>query len=118
MLTTTLLATTAPVWIAPAMNVHMYDHPAVQRNISVLYKDGYRFIEPSEGYLACGYIGKGRLEEPERIVQLAESYFSSEKSGLLEGKRVVITAGPTREESRSCPLFFQPFDRENGLCFR
>ncbi|MCY9414899.1 bifunctional phosphopantothenoylcysteine decarboxylase/phosphopantothenate--cysteine ligase CoaBC, partial [Bacillus haynesii] len=93
MLTTTLLATTAPVWIAPAMNVHMYDHPAVQRNISVLYKDGYRFIEPSEGYLACGYIGKGRLEEPERIVQLAESYFSNEKSGLLEGKRVLITAG-------------------------
>ena len=79
MLTTTLLATTAPVWIAPAMNVHMYDHPAVQRNISVLYKDGYRFIEPSEGYLACGYIGKGRLEEPERIVQLAESYFSKRK---------------------------------------
>ncbi|MCY9381891.1 bifunctional phosphopantothenoylcysteine decarboxylase/phosphopantothenate--cysteine ligase CoaBC [Bacillus inaquosorum] len=97
MLTTTLLAATAPVWIAPAMNVHMYDHPAVKRNISVLYQDGFRFIEPSEGYLACGYVGKGRLEEPENIVKLAEKYFADEKIAPLEGKRVVITAGPTRE---------------------
>lgn len=97
MLTTTLLAATAPVWIAPAMNVHMYDHPAVKRNISVLYQDGYRFIEPSEGYLACGYVGKGRLEEPENIVKLAEKHFAEETSAPLEGKHVVITAGPTRE---------------------
>ncbi|MGQ8966037.1 bifunctional phosphopantothenoylcysteine decarboxylase/phosphopantothenate--cysteine ligase CoaBC [Bacillus subtilis] len=97
MLTTTLLAATAPVWIAPAMNVHMYDHPAVKRNISVLYQDGYRFIEPSEGYLACGYVGKGRLEEPENIVKLAEKHFAKETSAPLEGKHVVITAGPTRE---------------------
>ncbi|MCY8837906.1 bifunctional phosphopantothenoylcysteine decarboxylase/phosphopantothenate--cysteine ligase CoaBC [Bacillus atrophaeus] len=97
MLTTTLLASEAPVWIAPAMNVHMYDHPAVKRNISVLYQDGFRFIEPSEGYLACGYVGKGRLEEPENIVKLAESHFSEETNAPLEGKHVVITAGPTRE---------------------
>ncbi|MEG7281828.1 bifunctional phosphopantothenoylcysteine decarboxylase/phosphopantothenate--cysteine ligase CoaBC [Bacillus sp. 0909A] len=97
MLTTTLLAATAPVWIAPAMNVHMYDHPAVKRNISVLYQDGFRFIEPSEGYLACGYVGKGRLEEPENIVKLAEKHFAEEKNAPLEGKHVVITAGPTRE---------------------
>lgn len=97
MLTTTLLAATAPVWIAPAMNVHMYDHPAVKRNISVLYQDGYCFIEPSEGYLACGYVGKGRLEEPENIVKLAEKHFAEETSAPLEGKHVVITAGPTRE---------------------
>ncbi|MCY7757059.1 bifunctional phosphopantothenoylcysteine decarboxylase/phosphopantothenate--cysteine ligase CoaBC [Bacillus inaquosorum] len=97
MLTTTLLAATAPVWIAPAMNVHMYDHPAVKRNISVLYQDGFRFIEPSEGYLACGYVGKGRLEEPENIVKLAKKHFADEKVAPLEGKRVVITAGPTRE---------------------
>lgn len=75
MVTTTLLATTAPVWIAPAMNVHMYDHPAVLRNIEQLYQDGYRFIEPSEGYLACGYVGKGRLEEPEKITALALQHF-------------------------------------------
>ncbi|MCY8372165.1 bifunctional phosphopantothenoylcysteine decarboxylase/phosphopantothenate--cysteine ligase CoaBC [Bacillus haynesii] len=117
MLTTTLLATTAPVWIAPAMNVHMYDNPAVQRNISVLYKDGYRFIEPSEGYLACGYIGKGRLEEPERIVQLAESYFSNEKSGLLEGKRVLITAGPTREQIDPVRFFSNRSTGKMGYAF-
>lgn len=78
MLTTTLLAATCPVWIAPAMNVHMYDHPAVKRNIAQLAKDGYRFIEPSEGYLACGYVGKGRLEEPEKITELVIQFFESE----------------------------------------
>jgi phosphopantothenoylcysteine decarboxylase/phosphopantothenate--cysteine ligase len=97
MITTTLLASTAPVWIAPAMNVHMYDHPAVKRNISVLADYGYRFIEPSEGYLACGYVGKGRLEEPEKIVELAEAFFKQELFKLA-GKTVVITAGPTREK--------------------
>lgn len=96
MVTTTLLATTAKVWIAPAMNVHMYDHPAVKRNIATLATDGYEFIEPSEGFLACGYVGKGRLEEPEKIVQLVEQYFQP-KDLPLEGKKVVISAGPTRE---------------------
>lgn len=96
MVTTTLLATTAKVWIAPAMNVHMYENAAVIRNIDQLSKDGYSFIEPSEGFLACGYIGKGRLEEPEKIVQLVEDYFSP-KDLPLKGKKVVVTAGPTRE---------------------
>lgn len=96
MITTTLLATTAKVWIAPAMNVHMYDHPAVKRNIETLAGDGYEFIEPSEGFLACGYIGKGRLEEPEKIVELVNSFFLP-KHLPLKGKKVVITAGPTRE---------------------
>ncbi|MGE6487934.1 bifunctional phosphopantothenoylcysteine decarboxylase/phosphopantothenate--cysteine ligase CoaBC [Paenisporosarcina sp. NPDC076898] len=96
MLTTTLLATTAKVWIAPAMNVHMYDHPAVKRNIATLALDGYEFIEPSEGFLACGYVGKGRLEEPEKIVSLVEAFFQP-KELPLKGKKVVITAGPTRE---------------------
>ncbi|KZZ82897.1 bifunctional phosphopantothenoylcysteine decarboxylase/phosphopantothenate--cysteine ligase CoaBC [Bacillus sp. SJS] len=97
MLTTTLLAATAPVWIAPAMNVHMYDHPAVKRNIQTLYEDGFRFIEPSEGYLACGYVGRGRLEEPEKIVRLIQSYFRIDGRGPLKGKKVLITAGPTVE---------------------
>ncbi len=99
MISTTILATTANVWIAPAMNVHMYDHPAVRRNIETLYQFGYQFVEPSEGYLACGYVGKGRLEEPEKVVELIDRYFlelGSEKM-LLHGKKVVITAGPTRE---------------------
>ncbi|WP_335870666.1 bifunctional phosphopantothenoylcysteine decarboxylase/phosphopantothenate--cysteine ligase CoaBC [Bacillus sp. 2205SS5-2] len=95
MLTTTLLASTAPVWIAPAMNVHMYDHPALQKNIKTLASFGYKFVEPSEGYLACGYVGKGRLEEPEKIVSLIENQFLSPQ--LLQGKRILITAGPTRE---------------------
>lgn len=80
MIITTLLAATCPVWLAPAMNVHMYDHPAVKRNIARLAEDGYRFIEPSEGYLACGYVGKGRLEEPEKITQLVVEFFESEEN--------------------------------------
>lgn len=96
MVTTTLLASVAPVWIAPAMNVHMYGHPAVIRNIETLHGFGYRFIEPGEGFLACGYVGKGRLEEPERIVELAASFFAEEK-GNLAGRTVLVTAGPTRE---------------------
>ncbi|KPL61183.1 bifunctional phosphopantothenoylcysteine decarboxylase/phosphopantothenate--cysteine ligase CoaBC [Rossellomorea vietnamensis] len=99
MISTTILATTAQVWIAPAMNVHMYDHPAVKRNIETLFGFGYQFVEPSEGYLACGYIGKGRLEEPEKVVELVDRFFRERDSerNLLEGKKVVITAGPTRE---------------------
>lgn len=96
MITTTLLAATKPVWMAPAMNVHMYDHPAVLHNIDTLYKRGIRFIEPSEGYLACGYVGKGRLEEPEQIVERIHEFFGP-RYLPLRGKKVVITAGPTRE---------------------
>ncbi|WP_160720078.1 bifunctional phosphopantothenoylcysteine decarboxylase/phosphopantothenate--cysteine ligase CoaBC [Bacillus sp. USDA818B3_A] len=98
MITTTLLAATSPVWIAPAMNVHMYDHPAVKKNLALLAEYGCQFIEPSEGYLACGYVGKGRLEEPENIVKLIQNYFSQQSRQLLKGKTIVITAGPTREK--------------------
>ncbi|MBT2701767.1 bifunctional phosphopantothenoylcysteine decarboxylase/phosphopantothenate--cysteine ligase CoaBC [Chryseobacterium sp. ISL-80] len=97
MISTTLLAATAPVWIAPAMNVHMYQHPAVVKNMETLRSFGYEFIEPGEGYLACGYTGKGRLEEPETIVERASQFFITE-SGELSGKTVLITAGPTREK--------------------
>ncbi|MBS4193931.1 bifunctional phosphopantothenoylcysteine decarboxylase/phosphopantothenate--cysteine ligase CoaBC [Lederbergia citri] len=97
MISTTLLAATAPVWIAPAMNVHMYSHPAVQKNIDTLYQFGHRFIEPGEGYLACGYVGKGRLEEPEAIVKLIHSHFNPSPVPL-DGKKFLITAGPTKEK--------------------
>ncbi|WP_280158660.1 bifunctional phosphopantothenoylcysteine decarboxylase/phosphopantothenate--cysteine ligase CoaBC [Priestia megaterium] len=99
MISTTLLAATTPVWIAPAMNVHMYDHPAVKKNMSTLSSFGYSFVEPGEGYLACGYVGKGRLEEPETIVSLIGSYFSqaSHTQKILEGVNVLVTAGPTVE---------------------
>ncbi|APH05305.1 bifunctional phosphopantothenoylcysteine decarboxylase/phosphopantothenate--cysteine ligase CoaBC [Bacillus weihaiensis] len=99
MLTTTLLATTAKVWIAPAMNVHMYDHPAVKRNLSILHEFGYEFIEPSEGFLACGYVGKGRLEEPDKIVELIEKSFNERsKEKVLKGVNILITAGGTKEK--------------------
>ncbi|TDQ42367.1 bifunctional phosphopantothenoylcysteine decarboxylase/phosphopantothenate--cysteine ligase CoaBC [Aureibacillus halotolerans] len=98
MLTTILLATTAPVWAAPAMNVHMYDHPAVKTNIQTLHERGVQFIEPEEGYLACGYVGKGRLEEPEKIAETIQAFFTDPpKKGRFAGKKVLITAGPTQE---------------------
>jgi phosphopantothenoylcysteine decarboxylase/phosphopantothenate--cysteine ligase len=100
MVTTTLLATTAPIWIAPAMNVHMYDHPAVKGNMNKLAAFGYRFLEPGEGFLACGYVGKGRLEEPESIVDAIIQHVTlneSEKKPLL-GKNFLVTAGPTVEK--------------------
>lgn len=100
MLSTTLLAVTAPVMVAPAMNVHMYQHPAVLSNIDTLYSRGVHFIEPGEGLLACGYVGKGRLEEPEAIVKVVENFFAMQndkKSGPLSGKKVVVTAGGTVE---------------------
>ena len=97
MITTTLLAASSPIWIAPAMNVHMYSHPAVQKNIETLYRFGCRFIEPSEGYLACGYVGKGRLEEPEKITETIGEFFKSSRLDLT-GRKLVITAGPTREK--------------------
>ena len=98
MITTTLLASTAPVWIAPAMNVHMYDHPAVKANMNRLASFGYRFIEPGEGFLACGYVGKGRLEEPETIVEGLMRFFKEGEQKPLTGKRVLVTAGPTVEK--------------------
>lgn len=96
MLSTTLLATRAEVYIAPAMNVHMYANPAVVKNMKQLEKWGYHFIEPGAGYLACGYVGKGRLEEPETIIQTIEKHQST--TSLLSGKKILISAGPTREK--------------------
>ncbi|WP_409341076.1 bifunctional phosphopantothenoylcysteine decarboxylase/phosphopantothenate--cysteine ligase CoaBC [Paenibacillus sp. MBLB4367] len=95
MLSTTLLATMAPIVAAPAMNVHMYAHPAVQHNMKLLQERGVRFVEPGEGQLACGYVGKGRLAEPEEIVAYIERMFAERQ--LLAGKRVLVTAGGTIE---------------------
>ncbi|WLD95380.1 bifunctional phosphopantothenoylcysteine decarboxylase/phosphopantothenate--cysteine ligase CoaBC [Alkalihalobacillus sp. AL-G] len=98
MVSTTLLATTAPVLIAPAMNVHMYEHPAVKANMERLANYGYRFIEPGEGLLACGYVGKGRLAEPDEILAAIKQFFNEQSEQPLLGKQVIITAGPTREQ--------------------
>src|SRR5699024_7133207 len=94
-ISTTVLATKAPVYLAPAMNVNMYAHPAVVNNMKKLEQWGYYFIEPGAGHLACGWIGKGRLEEPETIIEVIKKHQSQEK--LWRGKKVLISAGPTRE---------------------
>lgn len=96
-LTSLYLATKAPMLVAPAMNVNMLAHPAVQANIDTLVARGVRFIEPGEGYLACGWIGKGRLAEPEDIVAAAEQALTP-RSSSLRGRRVLVTAGPTYED--------------------
>lgn len=95
-LTTLYTATQAPVLVAPAMNTNMFAHEAVRRNLDTLVAHGVRFVEPGEGYLACGWIGKGRLAEPEEIVAAAEAVLRPE--GPLRGRRVLVTAGPTVED--------------------
>lgn len=97
MLSTTLLATEAEVYIAPAMNVHMYAHPSVVANMKKLDNIGYKFIEPGAGYLACGYVGKGRLEDPESIIKTIEEDQNRYHSSFLAGKKVLVSAGPTIE---------------------
>ena len=95
-LTSLYLATTAPVLMAPAMNTNMLAHPAVQANLAALTARGVSFVEPGEGYLACGWIGKGRLAEPEDVVEAAERS-SCARPGRSPGGRVLVTAGrPTR----------------------
>ncbi len=95
-LATLYTATRAPVLIAPAMNTQMFEHEAIRRNLDTLAARGVRFVEPGEGYLACGWIGKGRLAEPDEIVAAAESILRP--AGPLRGRRVLITAGPTFED--------------------
>ena len=95
-LTTLYLATTAPVVIAPAMNVNMWEHPATQANLAVLRSRGVRMVEPGSGYLACGMTGAGRLAENEAIV--AATLEALGASQTLAGETVLVTAGPTREK--------------------
>src|SRR3954468_12982640 len=95
-LTTLYTATRAPVLIAPAMNTQMFSHDAVRRNLDTLVARGVRFVEPGEGYLACGWVGKGRLAEPEEIVAAADLVLRPSTS--LAGTRILITAGPILED--------------------
>lgn len=94
LLTTAVMATRAPVLICPSMNVHMYGNPIVQENIRKLRALGYHFMEPVEGYLACGYEGKGRLPEPEDILAEIKRLLAVKDLGE---ERLLITAGPSRE---------------------
>lgn len=95
MLTTTLLACTCPKICAPAMNTHMYENPATQRNITQLKNDGWELLEPDAGILACGAVGKGRLVSPERMTEAIEHAIGHEKD--MAGLAVLVTAGPTQE---------------------
>lgn len=95
LLTTTALATRAPLLVAPAMNDGMWENPVTQQNISALRERGVGFVMPASGYLACGTVGKGRLEDPDAIV--AHTLRELERTQSLAGKRVLVTAGPTRE---------------------
>jgi phosphopantothenoylcysteine decarboxylase / phosphopantothenate---cysteine ligase len=95
-LTSLYLATRAPVLMAPAMNTNMLEHEAVRRNMAALQARGGRFVDPGEGYLACGWIGKGRMAEPEVVAEAADRIIRP--SGSLLGRLVVVTAGPTYED--------------------
>ncbi len=95
-LTTLYLATTAPVIVAPAMNVNMWNHPATQANLELLRRRGVRIVEPGEGYLACGMTGPGRLAENEAVVTATLEALGASQD--LAGETVLITAGPTREK--------------------
>ena len=96
LLLTTYLSAKCPVMVAPAMDLDMYKHPATQRNLKVLQSFGNIIIEPESGELASGLIGKGRMEEPERIVAFIADYFARQED--FKGKKVVVTAGPTYEK--------------------
>src|ERR1700684_789051 len=95
-LTTLYLATTAPVVVAPSMNVNMWNHPATQANLQILRGRGVKVVEPGEGYLACGMTGTGRLAENETIVAAVLEALGASQD--LHGETVLITAGPTREK--------------------
>ena len=94
MLTTTVLAAKAPVVLAPAMNTNMWDNAIVQKNVKVLKSFGVSMVGPGSGYLACGDLGQGRMSEPEEIVEAVYDALSQKD---LTGKRILVTAGPTRE---------------------
>ncbi|MGH7846972.1 MAG: bifunctional phosphopantothenoylcysteine decarboxylase/phosphopantothenate--cysteine ligase CoaBC [Candidatus Binatia bacterium] len=94
LLTTVVHATKAKVMLVPSMNVHMYENPILQQNVKKLKEFGYCFMEPTEGYLACGYEGRGRLPEPDDIVEEIHHTLSKKD---LDGERILITAGPNQE---------------------
>ena len=112
-LSTLYIATRAPVLVAPAMNTQMFEHEAVRNNLDTLAARGVRFVEPGEGYLACGWIGKGRLAEPDEIVAAAEAMLRPE--GPLRGQRVLVTAGPTYEDVDPVRYHRQPIERPHGF---
>jgi phosphopantothenoylcysteine decarboxylase/phosphopantothenate--cysteine ligase len=106
--TTVLLATDKPVLMAPAMNVRMWLHPATRRNLHCLTADGVTFVGPDEGAMACGEFGPGRMAEPQAIFEATQTLLAGPAARTLEGRRVLVTAGPT----------FEPIDPVRGLTNR
>lgn len=98
MLITTYLSMKAPVFIAPAMDLDMFAHPSTTANLTRLQQYGDTIIQPQSGFLASGLEGKGRMEEPEEIVRTLDEYFEKKQNSPLQGKKILITAGPTYEK--------------------
>lgn len=109
--TTFLLATKAPVLVAPAMNTNMLEHPAYRQNEARIREFGCEIVEPGEGFLACGYVGKGRMAEPEVILRATEKRLAPQS---LKGKTVLVTAGPTREYWDSARFISNPSSGRMG----
>ena len=113
LLSTTALACAAPIMVAPAMNVHMYDAPATQENMRTLRRRGVEFVEAEAGYLACGDVGRGRLADPDAVVARVLSALGRTRD--LEGKRVLVTAGPTVEPVDAVRFLSNPSTGKMGF---
>jgi len=113
LLTTTAMATTAPVVIAPAMNVNMYDNAATQHNMQVLHDRGIAFVDSESGYLACGDVGKGRLADPAVIVEAVLDLLNVKHD--LVGRKVLVTAGPTVEPIDAVRFISNPSSGKTGF---
>ena len=113
LLTTTALATTAPIVLAPAMNVNMYENEATQQNMKTLAERGVRIVDAGSGYLACGDVGKGRLAEPADIVKTVLDVLEVKRD--MRGKRVVVTAGPTVEPIDAVRYISNPSSGKMGF---
>lgn len=110
LLSTTILATTAPIMVAPAMNVHMYENPATQENIATLKRRGFSFIEAGEGYLACGDVGKGRMADPEIIVNAVLKKLEQISNPTQNNLTTMVTDTPTQRLPLVQPSFDDPFE--------
>ena len=113
LLTTTAMATTAPIVLAPAMNVNMYENEATQHNLMILAERGVRIVDADSGYLACGDVGKGRLAEPADIVKTVLDVLEVKRD--MRGKRVVVTAGPTVEPIDAVRYISNPSSGKMGF---
>lgn len=113
MLTSTMLAVTAPIWIAPAMNSFMFENPVVQENLDILRRRGMHIIEPASGVLACGTTGRGRMPEPDALVEIVVRELALDKT--LCGKRVLVSAGATREYLDAVRFLSNPSTGKMGI---